>query len=610
MPGRGYFYDRDAGIWVKKDENIDTKYASLDLNSWGLLISYFRWYPDKFLDLIESENADFSLAFPQRMYLRAFMRYGEDFLTAGRGSTKTYTGFLGLMLQGVFFPGEKMRYISPSYVQSAELASSTFEQISRNYPILAQMWRVTSNSADTFEMQTQYGSVISITKMRGINVMSVLAEEVGQEEIPRFDWDNFKEVVLPSVRTIRMINAQQDRNHIHLQKRYITSAGRAQSGAAETRKDIYNRMIAGENVIVMDIPSEVSVLFGIRDISWYKTQRNMLSPEAWMREMQSIYTGNSESAIVRDTVLAESSTLMLAEFAHCGDPECIYVIGYDVSYEDGAGNAKCGISVIKLSKQTDDNKRDRYLKQLVYVCDIDPQATAYDQAKYLKQLWYQYTREDSETYIVIDSWQYGRSVMEQLCSDLNDGLPPLCCLDHAYPDLELPGATACIYPLRATGGGSGDHDPDAEMIRYAEMEFEHGNVVLLTPDVNGGIAAYKRYHRIKDSVNDYNYALPYEKCKQLRLQINNLSKKLSGTNMKEYRISRHIQRDMWSATKYALRYAQILEQKNLIGRRKFSNAWEAEIAKMRGATPVFHGQSKNHRADGSLRWRGRMGTSW
>lgn len=609
MP-RGYFFDRDLKIWVKKDENIDTKYASLDLDSWGVLIGYFRWYPDRFLDLIESENADFTLAFPQRMYLRASIRYTESFITGGRGSTKTYTGFLKMMLQGVFYPGEKMRYISPSYVQSAELASATFEQISRNYPILAQMWRVTQNGADTFEMETQFGSVISITKMRGINVMSVLAEEVGQEEIPRFDWDNFKEVVLPSVRTLRMINKRTDPNHIDLQKSYITSAGRAQSGAAEARKAIYNKMIETDKAIVLDIPSEISVLFGIRDLEWYQTQRSMLSPEGWMREMQSIYTGNSESAIIRDVVLAESSKLMLAEFAHCGDPECIYVIGYDVSYEDGAKNAKCGISVMKLNKQTEENKRDRYLKQLVYVCDIDPQATAYDQAKYLKQLWYQYTKANSETYIVVDSWQYGRAVMEWLCRDLNDGLPPLCCLDHAYPDLEEPGATACIYPLRATGGGSGDHDPDAEMIRYAEMEFEHGNVILLTPDVNAGIEAYKRYHRIKDSVNDFNYAVPYEKCKQLRAQINNLSKKLSGTNMKEYRISRHIQRDMWSATKYAMRFAQILEQKNLIGKRQFKNAWEQEIAKMRGATPVFHGQSKNHRADGSLRWRGRVGTSW
>lgn len=609
MP-RGYYFDQETKEWVKKDENIDSRYASLDLDSWGVLITYFRQYPDRFLDLIESENADFTLAFPQRMYLRAFVRFEDYFLTAGRGSTKTYTGFLGMMLVGVFYPGEKMRYISPSYVQSAELASSTFEQITRNYPILSQMWRVTQNGSDTFEMETQFGSVISITKMRGINVMSVLAEEVGQEEIPRFDWDNFKEVVLPSVRTLRMINKRPDPHHIDLQKRYITSAGRAQSGAAEARKAIYDKMVNGGNAIVLDVPAEISVLFGIRDISWYSTQRSMLSPEAWMREMQSIYTGNAESAIVRDVVLAESSKIMLAEFAHCGDPECIYVIGYDVSYEDGAKNAKCGISVLKLTRQTEDNKRDRYLKQLVYVCDIDPQAQAYDQAKYLKQLWYQYTKEDSETYIVIDSWQYGRAVMEWLCRDLNDGLPTLACLDHAYPDLEEPGATFCIYPLRATGGGSGDHDPDAEMIRYAEMEFEHGNVLMLTPDVNAGVDAYKRYHRIKDSVNDYNYAVPYEKCKQLRLQIDNLTKKLSGTNMKEFRISRHIQRDMWSATKYALRFAQILEQKNLIGKRVFKNAWEQEIAKMRGATPVFHGQSKNHRADGTLRWRGRLGTSW
>lgn len=53
-------------------------------------------------------------------------------------------------------------------------------------------------------------------------------------------------------------------------------------------------------------------------------------------------------------------------------------------------------------------------------------------------------------------------------------------------------------------------------------------------------------------------------------QIKNLQIKYRGSNWSEDRVSKFIQRDMWSATKYTLRVAQLLERKNLIqsARRK------------------------------------------
>ena len=44
-------------------------------------------------------------------------------------------------------------------------------------------------------------------------------------------------------------------------------------------------------------------------------------------------------------------------------------------------------------------------------------------------------------------------------------------------------------------------------------------------------------------------------------------------NLAEKRISTHIQRDMWSAFKYALRYAQILEKTELMGNQKKESEW-------------------------------------
>lgn len=51
--------------------------------------------------------------------------------------------------------------------------------------------------------------------------------------------------------------------------------------------------------------------------------------------------------------------------------------------------------------------------------------------------------------------------------------------------------------------------------------------------------------------------------------------------MGERRISKHIQRDFWSALKYALRMAQKLEYKEYKQGLHKDNGWSAELAKFK-----------------------------
>lgn len=290
-----------------------------------------------------------------------------------------------------------------------------------------------------------------------------------------------------------------------------------------------------------------------------------------MREMESRYTGADEFPVLSDEVLTDSQRLLVMETEHCcKDPhpkldpeEVIYIVGYDVSYEDGSKNAKCACVVLKLTRQREYLKRDRFLKQLVYIDDWPPPDQSKVQARRLKTIWNRFCYDGSQTYIAIDSWQYGRGVLEDLMTDLGDGLPPLCVKNHAaYAAAELPGAIPVIYPIKA--GGTGVTDPDFEMLKYAQTEFEHHNVELLTLNANEGVEAYKCAHRIRDDDRDYQFAQPYQKCRELSGQIQNLKLVPSGAGMSEKRISKAIQRDSWSATKYALRLAQLIEREELL----------------------------------------------
>lgn len=519
--------------------------------------------------------------------LRAYARYTDVAITGTRGMTKTYTKMISEMLNGIAWPGTQVLYTGPSLKQLASIGGKTFHAIEHDYAALAKHWRVTAESKDDFKIETDYGSAFYIGEKRGDNIHAATAEEFAQEENPPFDFDEYTTIVLPAVRLRHNVNGEPDPNFVAYKNHSITSAGRKQNHAYQVRCEVMKEMARGESAFTMDVPWQCVVLQQMRPYSWAQKLKTKLTPERWMREMESRYTGADSNPIVRDEVLTESRKLMVAENRHCGydvgnrlDPkDVIYIVGYDVSYADDKKNAKCACVVLKCTRQTDWLKRDRYLKQLVYVDVWNPPVKSMMQAQRVKDVWSRFCYDGgAATYLAIDAWQYGTSVVENLMMDLGDGLAPLCVRNHAsFTELEQDNAIPCLYPIKA--GGAGVTDPDAEMVQYAELQFENRNVELLCGNVNEGVEAYKKYHRIKDDYMDAQIAEPYLKTRELAGQIQNLKKVPSGKTMREERISKHIQRDIWSALKYALRVAQILEREELAKSVRRKNDWDSELAR-------------------------------
>ena len=589
----GKTYSKSQHKWVDTDKERKQNYDAYDADACALLVSYWRWYPDKFLDLIESESSDYSLELIQRVNLRAFCRYQNVFVTGSRGTTKTYAVFLSDLVKGVLWPGIQQAYYGPSLKQTADICAKTWKQIEKNYPMLAAMWNVVSMSSDRFVLETKFGSRISITAMRGDNIHCVTAEEAAQEETgQQFDYDQFEAVVTPAVRLLRMVGKKPDTNFPQNQFQYITSAGSQQNRAFEKRLSAYKEMREGKSAFAIDIPSAVSVVSGIRTISWLRKLKGDLTPDKYLREAESIWTGTSENPILKDLTLTQSKTLTMMEYSHCGNPKSIYVIGNDNSYRDGGNNAKCAYAVFRCDPK-DGIEAGTFDKKLVYVQDNPPPKEALEQARQLKAFWLRYTMKNAEpAYIAIDARAYGTSVIEFLHKDLQDGLPPLCCMNHDYAELELQGALPVIYPIIATGGfNEGVHDSDAAMIEYAEREWEHGNVQMLISNIQEGLKAYKLFHKVKTDEMDVAISYPYLKTRELCGQIGNLKKRMSGFGFTEERISKSIQRDMWSATKYALRVIKILEDRYKAIYAQGENPWskwsESVIHGMMNNTPVY-----------------------
>ena len=584
----GYSFSRKHGRWVKEEQKEAFDYLAEDTASEALLISFFRWFPDYFYDVFESENAEFGIALPERLNLRIFARYHESHIVGPRGMGKTYVAVSSELHDHIFWPGTVTRYVGPSQEQVAELARVAFHQIERNHPTVVGFFEVNSESKARFEVTTPFNSHFAINSIQGGNCSQIKVEESGQIVFPVFDHSTFQTKTLPTKRLKRMVGKKPDPLHLDYKIGYITNGSTQQNDDfTQYRHDCIEHMkTGGEQVgtsirkaFACDYSWEMEVLTGIRDMAYVTELKGKLTPEDWLRQMCGQYTSTTENPVIRDSVLSNSKALQVMEDRHCGNPDVSYVIGYDVSYADGANNAKCAMAVLKLEEQKVWQKKDRYLKSLVYVFDTPPPLMDIDQARRLKAYWRRFSLEggNGACYIAIDAWQYGKAVVEWLHQDLGDGNPPFCCVNHEFVQLEQPGALPVIYAIKATGRAGGTHDPDSEMIRYAELEFEHGNVKLLTTNIYEGVEAYKKAHGIKDDDNNEAIARPYMETKALCGQISNLTKKVTGTGMGEARISHRIQRDKWSALKYALRYAQLLELQELESRNRKKGDWEWEF---------------------------------
>lgn len=565
---------------TKSITEVNFDYEGLNFKSAGLVLSFFRAYPDYFADICRSPYASYTLALPQRMMLRILLRYRLVYITGVRGFTKTYVIILAKMIKGLLFPGIKIRYTAPDQKQAAMLATQAFHQIERDYPLIASHWQLKNDREDMFRILTPYGSEFTMYSARGDNSNETIAEEIGQEGKSPFDMESYETDIIPTCRIIRMLNMQPDPYMIQNQHSHISNACSKNNPAFYThRANCLREMVYGEPYegYVIDFSWVSAIMSGIRTVQYIKDQKASLTKKAWDREMCALYSGDTDNPLISEESLVASRVLPMCELKHCGDPNVMYIVSHDVSYTDGSKSAKCADAVIKLTRYEDIERRDRFKKQLVFCDSYSPPKTDYAQADKLKRLWRQFCLDGGmATYLVVDAQAYGTGVVEELMKPTTDGTRPLCCFRHmAFVNIEQPNSLPVIYPMKATT--SGGQNADGDMISYAQLQFDQGIIELLIPDALDGVEQYKRLHGIKTPAYDAQIAMVYKQCNLLVQEIQNLKVDVSGQSIKERRKSQAIQRDVWSALKYALWMAHIVEVGEVSEKYRTQSSWQTRI---------------------------------
>jgi len=163
-------------------------------------ISFWREYPDIFVDMLTPPKSNFRLFFYQRIFLRTAMRHRYCYATFTRAFSKSFLSILLLVIRCVLFPGAKLFIASAGKEQAANIAREKIEEIVELLPPLHNEidWRAgkTQFAKDYVRIQFKNGSRLDIVAIRE-STRGGRRHGGLIEEVILVDGDKLNSVILP-----------------------------------------------------------------------------------------------------------------------------------------------------------------------------------------------------------------------------------------------------------------------------------------------------------------------------------------------------------------------------------------------------------------------------
>ena len=245
-------------------------------SKWRELCSYFRFYPDKFIDFIQPEDAKIKLYFYQRIYLRLIFRYRKVFITATRGTSKSFLQNLAFVLLCIMYPRQKLFCCAPGKEQAAKITQECLDDIFDFFPLLKEEVKYYKKDKDYTKLIFYNGSKYDVVQMkdsaRGGRRFGGAIEEIADK---KFDGDMLNAVVIPLMANSRTaMCGGVDPNEIHKREVYISTASTQQQFAYAKCKELNDDMLNGGSSFCTGNSYDLPCLFNQLDIDFIEENVN------------------------------------------------------------------------------------------------------------------------------------------------------------------------------------------------------------------------------------------------------------------------------------------------------------------------------------------------
>lgn len=540
-------------------------------------ISFYRKYPDLFVDFIKGPDSTFHFYFYQRVFIRVVMRHRKVYATFPRAYSKSFLSMMVLMLRCILYPGSELFVTTGGKEQAASITVAKIEEICRLIPALNNEinWDrgVSTKTKDNVKYIFKNGSKIDILAARE---SSRGQRRTGglMEECVLIDQTALNEIIIPTTNVDRRLpdGSRVPGEVVNKSQIYITTAGYKNSFAYDKLCELLvESIIEPDKTMIMGGTYETPVTEGLLNEDFVEELKmsGTFNEASFEREYCSVWSGDAENAYFSAQIFDKHRELNQPEYEWSGrsSKSAYYVLGIDV----GRIGCTTEVMIFKVTPQVQGSA----IKSLVNIYTYEAEHFE-TQAIYIKRLFYRYKARCC----AIDANGLGVGLIDymvksQIDPETGETLPPFGVEGGTYEeagqeykkfrtdDMERDA----MYLIKANA------PVNTEAHTYAQTQLSSGRVKLLIDEREAKMKLMETKMGQNMSIDQRNEKLkPFVLTSVLRDQMMNLVEENEGVNTILKQSTKTIKKDKFSAFEYGLLYIKKEESKRKKrGSRNFAN---------------------------------------
>lgn len=415
---------------IKVNGNVEQSSFDKNLKKWSDVVSYFRWEPDSFWDIITPPTGGIRLDLDQRVFLRALARFPTGYYAFSRAYGKTLLEVMGLFHTCIFYPRVKVTLTAQSLKKAAAILKAKYNDLINFYPLLKEEIYNVNFRNDTALIEFHNGSVVDILP----NSQTAKGERRHRgsiEEDNLVDEAVYNDAVKPVFddprRTIGK-HPQVDPNENNSSVNSFTTSGYRGSPAFKRCTKLFNEMVDLNGSFCLGASWKLPA-FNCRgkDINEILKDKKTQSPFLFDMNYMSHWTGSGDDGICNVAKLMECRTLESPNLSK--SPTSRVILSVDVAQSDKDGNCQTIVTVLEaLFLQTGRIKEIRVPRIFSISSKLNYTAQSID----VKRIKNKYNAEA----IVVDHNGLGRGLTLELLKEQIDPLTgeSLGCYDTMNTD--------------------------------------------------------------------------------------------------------------------------------------------------------------------------------
>lgn len=519
-------------------------------------ISWARFYPDLFLDLLKPEMGGINLHIDQRVFLRADVRFFSMYGTFSRGYAKTYNEVLALWVTAILFPGVELAISAQTKENAADLLAAKSNEILKHFPLLQ----------NELKSEPRFSKGFALIQFKNDSTIDILANaqtSKGQrrrrlkiEESALLNNALFEDALEPVVEVPRYTIGKlgiADPQELNQQIHFFTTSGFRGSDEYQRSVNMYDDMVDLKGKIVLGSNWMLPCYYGRgSNKSKILQKKKTSSPIAFAQNYEQEWVGSADGALVDINKLMNCRSLTTPMISY-GKHEEEFYLGVDVARSQSKANNQSSIVVGRVMRNKETN---RILSiDIPNIISVPNTMNFTAQACLVKRI-----KNDFKAKAVIaDGNGLGSGLIDELLKESIDPISGeyLGCWDtiNTTNQPETRDAEKCLFDMKAQGFQS-------KVITNFIDSVESGKLRLLVKKQDSDFT-FKDRESIELNI------LPYTQTDLLFEEIANLKlKPLNSGALTVEKVVRKVDKDRFSALAYLIFY--IIEYTSFIQKNSFN----------------------------------------